>query len=185
MISSKVTHRYAKALLDLAVAEKQLDACFADMKLIESVCIENTDLVLLLKSPIVNTDKKISIINEVFAKKLSKITSLFIQIIATKKREALLPSIAQNFIALHKTHNKITTAKVITASPLDKKLREEVTNYIQSTTEFDVELIEEIDEAIIGGAIVKMGDQQLDGSVRRNIKELKNTYNKNLFIKDF
>ena len=68
---------------------------------------------------------------------------------------------------------------------MDKKLREEVTNYIQSTTDFDVELIEEIDEAIIGGAIVKMGDQQLDGSVRRNIKELKNTYNKNLFIKDF
>ena len=63
MISSKVTHRYAKALLDLAVAEKQLDACFADMKLIERVCVKNSDLVLLLKSPIVNTDKKISIIN--------------------------------------------------------------------------------------------------------------------------
>ena len=51
--------------------------------------------------------------------------------------------------------------------------------------DFKIELIEEIDKAIIGGAIIKMGDQQLDSSVRRNLKELKNTYNKNLYVKDF
>jgi F-type H+-transporting ATPase subunit delta len=185
MIASKITHRYAKALLDLAITESNLDACYADMKLIEEVCAENSDFVLLLKSPIINMDKKISIINEIFGKKLSKITSLFINIITNKKRESLIPLIAQNFIALHKTHNKIATAKVITASPLDEGLRAEVSKYVKSKTDFNIDLIEEIDEAIIGGAIIKMGDQQLDGSVRRNIKELKNTYNKNLYIKDF
>jgi F-type H+-transporting ATPase subunit delta len=185
MIASKITHRYAKALLDLAITENHLDICLSDIKLIENVCNENAELVLLLKSPIINTDKKLSTINEIFDKNLSKVTSLFIQIIVSKKREALIPLIAKNFISLHKTYNKVTTAKVITASPLDKKLREEVSNYIKSKTDFDVELVEEIDEAIIGGAIIKMGDQQLDGSVKRNIKELKKTYNKNLYIKDF
>ena len=48
-----------------------------------------------------------------------------------------------------------------------------------------IELNEEIDEAILGGAIIKMGDKQIDGSVRRNLKNLKNTYSKNLYIKDF
>ena len=185
MIASKITHRYAKALLDLAIAENHLNSCFNDMQLIEKVCFENSDLVLLLKSPIINTDKKIGIINEVFGGKISKITSLFIQIITTKKRESLIPLIAQNFIRLHKTHHKIATAKFTTAIPLDSELKEKVSNYIKSKTSFEIELIEEIDEAILGGAIIKMDDQQLDGSVRRNIKELKNTYNKNLYIKDF
>ena len=58
MIASKITHRYAKALLDLAITESNLDACYADMKLIEEVCAENSDFVLLLKSPIINMDKK-------------------------------------------------------------------------------------------------------------------------------
>jgi F-type H+-transporting ATPase subunit delta len=74
---------------------------------------------------------------------------------------------------------------VITATPLDDSLRSEVSKYINSKTDFSIDLIEEVDEAILGGAIIKMGDQQLDSSVRRNIKELKNTYNKNLYIKDF
>ena len=185
MISSKITYRYAKALLDLAISENLMKECLADMKLLDKVCKENSELVLLFKSPIINTDKKISIIKEVFENKLSKISTLFIEIISNKNRESLIPLIAQNFIALHKTHNKIATAKVITASPLDKSLRLQVEDYIKSKTDFDLDLIEEVDESIIGGAIVKMGDQQLDGSIKRSIKELKNTYNKNLYIKDF
>ena len=65
MISSKITYRYAKALLDLAISENLMDECLADMKLLEKVCKENSELVLLFKSPIINTDKKISIIKEV------------------------------------------------------------------------------------------------------------------------
>tara|TARA_B100001287_G_scaffold141563_1_gene119086 strand:- start:21197 stop:21754 length:558 start_codon:yes stop_codon:yes gene_type:complete len=185
MISSKITYRYAKALLDLAISNNMMDECLSDMKLLDKVCKENSQLVLLLKSPIINTDKKNSIIKKIFKGKLSKTSSLFVEIITKKNRESLIPSIAQNFIDLHKTHNKIATAKVITASPLDKSLRLQVIDYIKSKTDFDLDLIEEIDKSIIGGAIVKLGDQQLDGSIKRSIKELKNTYNKNLYIKDF
>jgi F-type H+-transporting ATPase subunit delta len=74
---------------------------------------------------------------------------------------------------------------VITASPLDKSQRLQVEGYIKTKTDFDLDLVEEVDESIIGGAIIQMGDQQLDGSIKRSIKELKNTYNKNLYIKDF
>ncbi len=185
MISSKITYRYAKALLDLAISNNMMDECLSDMKLLDKVCKENSQLVLLLKSPIINTDKKNSIIKKIFKGKLSKTSSLFVEIITKKNRESLIPSIAQNFIDLHKTHNKIATVKVITASPLDKSLRLQVIDYIKSKTDFDLDLIEEIDKSIIGGAIVKLGDQQLDGSIKRSIKELKNTYNKNLYIKDF
>ena len=57
--------------------------------------------------------------------------------------------------------------------------------YIKKTGGDEIELTEIVDEDIIGGVIIKMGDKQLDASVTRNIKKLKKTFNKNLYIKDF
>ena len=48
-----------------------------------------------------------------------------------------------------------------------------------------VELTEKVDEKLIGGAIIRMSDKQLDASVLRQINDLKQTFNKNLYIKDF
>ena len=185
MANSRLTYRYAKALLDLAVSQNVISSCLSDMKLIKRTCNENSDLVLLLKSPIVNMDKKINVFKMIFESRLSKMTSLFVEIIINKNRESLIPSIAENFIDLHKSYNKIATAEVITAIPLDKTLKNQIESYLKTKTDFELDIIEKVDENILGGAIIKMGDHQLDGSIKRNLKELKNTYNKNLYIKDF
>ena len=72
-----------------------------------------------------------------------------------------------------------------TANPLDDQLRKQIVDFMKEGNKESIELNEEIDEAILGGAIIKMGDKQIDGSVRRNLKNLKNTYSQNLYIKDF
>ena len=155
------------------------------MKHIVSVCSENKDLSLLLKSPIVKTDKKISILSEIFSKSVSDVTMSFIHIITSKKREMYLEGIAESFISLYKVHNNIETVTLTTAVPIDENTKSEILSYIKKNGKTDVELTEIIDEDILGGMIVKMGDKQLDASVIRDIKELKKTFNKNLYIKDF
>ena len=60
---SRVTIRYAKALLQLSVEEKSLDSSYRDMVLLDSICSESKELSLLLKSPIVKTDRKLKIFN--------------------------------------------------------------------------------------------------------------------------
>ena len=50
MISSKITYRYAKALLDLAISENLMDECLADMKLLEKVCKENSRIIIICKA---------------------------------------------------------------------------------------------------------------------------------------
>ena len=72
-----------------------------------------------------------------------------------------------------------------TANPLDDQLRKQIVDFMKEGNKESIELNEEIDETILGGAIIKMGDKQIDGSVRRNLKNLKNTYSQNLYIKDF
>jgi len=185
MEQSRVTIRYAKALFQLVIEQNTLEQSYNDMVLLDRVCSESKELSLLLKSPIVKTDKKLKILEEIFGSKISKTTMLFINIITTKKRESLLALIAGSFIALYKAHNKIEAATVITADSLDESLKSEVINFIKKHGEDNVELTEKVDSTIIGGAIIRMGGKQLDASVSKAIFELRQIFNKNLYIQDF
>ena len=185
MKATRLSSRYAKSLLGLVVEQNKLEDTLSDMKHIVSVCSENKDLSLLLKSPIIKTDKKMSILSEIFSKSISDVTMSFIHIITSKKREMYLEGIAESFISLYKVHNNIESVTLTTAVPIDENTKSEILSYIKKKGKTDVELTEIIDEDILGGMIVKMGDKQLDASVIRDIKELKKTFNKNLYIKDF
>ena len=110
MIASKITTRYAKSLLDLAIETNQLKECYNDLLAVEALCSKSNDFSLMLKSPIINTSKKLSILKSLFENKLSKTTYLFVELITKKKRESLLHSISKNFIELYKSHHKIITA---------------------------------------------------------------------------
>ena len=103
------------------VEQNKTEDTLSDMKHIISVCSENKDLSLLLKSPIVKTDKKISILSEIFSKSVSDVTMSFIHIITSKKREMYLEGkIAESFISLYKVHNNIETVTLTTAVQLMK-----------------------------------------------------------------
>ena len=112
----KVSNRYAKALLELAVETNSLEDCYSDMNTILTLCQDSKEFYLLLKSPIIKTDKKIIIIEEIFSNKLSELTNDFIKIITSKKREAILDSVAKSFISLYKEKKNIISAKLVTAN---------------------------------------------------------------------
>ena len=185
MKATRLASRYAKSLLSLVLENNSLESTLSDMKLILSVCNQNRDLSQLLKSPVVKTDKKLTILSEIFSNEVTEITMAFISIITNKKREKFLEGIAESFIFLYKIHNNIETVTLTTATAVDNSTKEEIMNYIKKNGKSEVELTEFVDEDILGGVIIRMGDKQLDASVSRNIKELKKSFNKNLYIKDF
>ena len=185
MKQSRATIRYAKALLELSIEQNSLENSYHDMLLIDSVCSESKDFALLLKSPIVKADHKLKIFKDIFEGKLSKSSMMFINIILTKKRESLILGISKSFIALYKQYNNIESAIIKTAVPISQQLKEEVLAYIKSETNNSVELTEIVDAKIIGGAIIKMGDKQLDASVSTELAELRQVFNKNLYLQDY
>jgi len=185
MKQTRATIRYAKSLFTLAVEQDVLEQCKKDMQIVADICAGSKELTLLLKSPIIKKDQKLSIFKEVFYKNLSDVSISFIEIITNKKRESLLESIANSFITLYKAYKNIKSATVITAFPLDDALKQEVKSFIKSHREAKVDLTEKVDKKIIGGAIIRIGDKQLDVSVKKAIAELKQTFSKNLYIKDY
>jgi len=184
MKNTRATYRYAKSLLDLAKEQGALEVCKTDMETLVSICGDSRELMLLLKSPVVKTDKKQVILSEVFSS-CSELTMSFIQLITKKKREALLLDIAEHFLLVYKDSLGIESAVLTTATSIDEETRQNVLDFIKKQGVSQVDLTEKVDESLIGGAILRLGDKQLDASVARQIKDLKQSFNKNLYIKDF
>lgn len=181
----KVASRYAKSLLKIAIEENSLEELHSDMVLVNSVCTNSPDLVLMLKSPIVRTDKKKAVLSEVFGKNVSAMSNAFISIILTKKREGLLSDISDAFIDIYKTHKNITTATVTTAVTLSKEQKSKIIALLGKEGKSDVDLKEVVNADIIGGMVLRIGDKQVDESIKRKLKNLEMEFDENLYIKEY
>lgn len=181
----KIAYRYAKSLLGIALEQNSLEELHNDMQLVNTTCIQNNELVLLLRNPIIKGDKKHTILNAIFDKKISTISHSFINIIVTKKREGLLADIATAFINIYKEHKNIKTAYVTTAIPLSNSQKEKIIELLKSTYKATIDLQETIDKDIIGGMILRVGDNQIDESIKRKINNLEMEFKKNLYVKEY
>lgn len=182
----KVASRYAKSLLLIAIEENSLEELHNDMQLVNDVCSNNNDLVLLLKSPTIKSDKKKAILDTLFTNQISKIAASFISIIITKKREGLLGDIAAAFVDTYKLHKNIKTAQVTSAIALTKEQKEKVIALLSSTNNSSaVDLNEVVDPTIIGGMILRVGDKQIDESIKRKLMNLEMEFDENPYVKEF
>jgi F-type H+-transporting ATPase subunit delta len=182
MKETKTASRYAKSLLDLALDKNSLDKMNADMKLVEEVCEQNPEFIYLLDSPIVKSDKKIAIFNAILKGKVTEDTLIFLALLAKKRRESFLPGIASEFSKLYNTHKGIQKAIVTTANGIDDELRKKVFEVIKKSTSSEIELVEKTNKDLIGGFILKIGDTQIDSSIVRSIKKLKQNFSENPYI---
>ncbi len=185
MKESRVSHRYAKSLLDLALEKGQLEPAMEDMRMVLETINANRDLSILLKSPVVKTDKKQEILKAIFGGQIGVITSEFLMILTRKRREGELEGIAEAFITQYRKHKQILTAVITTASGLDDKLRAQVLDVVkQSAGGKAIELVEKTDKALIGGFVLRIGDKQVDSSVLRQIRNLERNFSENPYISE-
>lgn len=186
MRESRVSHRYAKSLLDLALEKGQLEPVSEDMRLVLETIRANHDLSVVLKSPVINTDKKQEILKAIFGGNIGVITTTFLDIITRKRREGELEGIAEAFVMQYRKHKEILTAVITTAQGLDDKLRAQIMEIVkQSSSGKSVELVEKTDKELIGGFILRVGDKQVDASIIRQIKDLERSFSENPYIKEF
>jgi F-type H+-transporting ATPase subunit delta len=182
MSGIRIASRYAKSLLILCNERGQLDLAQADMKLLESAMDENRDLRVMLSSPVIKADKKVEILNLIFKDKLSEITMGFITLLTKKGREGLLHEVAESFNLQVNLFKGIAEALVTSAVPLDASSREKIMASAIKLAGSKVELREKVDSDLIGGFILKVGDNQIDTSLASRIKLLRREFADNPYI---
>jgi F-type H+-transporting ATPase subunit delta len=175
MSNIRIAKRYARSLIELSIEMNQLDAVKKDMDLLDTLCTQNRDFLLFLKNPIINNYQKLNILKKILKDSVNDITFRFIDIITRKSREDVLPEIAVEFLVQFRKYRKIEIVEVTTPVKLDKKLRAEFENLAKNHIEegWTVEIVEKVDEELIGGFIVRIGDRQIDDSVSSKLRDLK------------
>jgi len=187
MSAGRIATRYAKSLIDLATERNQLDEIFNEIKSFEKNITDNRDLYLLLKSPIITPDKKMTCLNAIYDGKVSTLFQEFINIVVRKRRENFLPEMADAFILQYNKIKGQSHATLITATPVDEALKSKIQTFVMDNTPGakSVEVKNIIDESIIGGFILNFGDNQYDASVKNKLKSLKKKFSINKYIKQY
>ena len=178
MSNSRLAGRYAKPLIELAVKQGILDEIYADMKNFVSICKSNRDFVLMLKSPIIPHLKKADILHKIFDKKVNRLTSAAFDIIVRKNRERYLMDIAEAFINLYNEIKGYQEVTISTSVKIDDHMRSAFEKLVKEISGKTPMMVEKVDPSLIGGYVLKMGDQQLDESISGQLKELELKFKK-------
>lgn len=173
MSESRISSRYAKSLFELAQEQKNLDRVHTDMQLFAATCRENSNLVSVLKSPVIHTDKKRVVLEGIFGKHFNALSIVFLQNLVRKKREGYLPMIAHDFIMLFKGFHNIEIAKITSATALSAPALQELKQKLEKQTGKTIELDCHVDASLIGGVKIQIGDLLFDDSISGHLNQLK------------
>ncbi len=179
MSESRVALRYAKATLDQAVENKALKALEEDMRSIAQTISGNKELSDVLNSPVVKSSDKKNIITEVF-KGSNEITQGLVNVLIENKRVDLLNEVAQKYIILNEELKGQGVAFVTTAVALTSDLEKKILNKVVELTGKKVVVENTIDEKILGGFILRVGDLQYDASIASKLGNLKREFTNSL-----
>ncbi len=185
MQNPRLASVYAKSLLDIAKEQGSIETVLGDMQLIDKICAQSKDFVMMLRSPVIKGDKKASVINAVIGSNLQNVTQLFINLLVNKGRENVLPEIAPAFIKQYKEFKNIHTVKLTSAAPLDAGVRKIIDEKINSAFPGGtIEVESQINADLLGGFVLEVGDKYIDASVRRDLEDIKIQFSKNLYEAD-
>lgn len=182
MKDARAALRYAKAILNLAKDSKAEDTVNKDMSLLIATISENSELAVMLNSPIIKSSDKINVLNALFKDKVNNITLGLFHLLEDNKRIALLKAIAIKYAVIFDHYKHTQEAKVTTAVPLTKAIEKQVIAKIVELTGDKANLINEINPAILGGFILRVGDVQYDASISNYLNELKKEFDNSHYI---
>jgi len=179
-MSSRAAIRYAKAVLDQANHANISEVVFGDMKSIQATLAGSKELRVVLQSPVVKAEDKKQALLQIFEKN-SDVTKALIQILTSNKRINLLGGVALAYVDLYNDSKGVKTATVITAVTLTPEIEAKVLSKLKEMTGSEnITINNTIDERIIGGFILRVGDMQYNASIANQLGNLKREFSKSL-----
>ncbi|MHC4607394.1 MAG: ATP synthase F1 subunit delta [Planctomycetota bacterium] len=173
MINRTLARRYARALLDAAHEDGDVEEVESTLLALKEVYRKDPMLRLALHQPKISRSRRKEILKKPFVGMKTKAFLAFLDLLIEKNRIALIPEIADCFDRLADALAGIVRVEVRSWKPLDEKTRSALQDKLTKLTNRKVELQEKTDPAVKGGMLVKIGDTVIDGTVAYRLKELR------------
>lgn len=184
MRNPKLAGRYAKALMDLASEQGRVEEVFQSVNSLEKTIAQSAELKALFRSPIISTDKKLKVSNALGQQmQMDNLTLSFCNLIINKNRDYFLFEILEAFVDLYKVKNNIAKVALTVAHPLSDAMKASIEQGItKQLSDKKIELNIKVDEKLIGGFILESNNKLFDASIARDLRDIKEQFNKNLHI---
>lgn len=179
MSESRAAIRYAKAILELAAEKKATDAVENDMRGVVATIADSQELRQMLSSPVIAGATKKEVLHAIF-KDSHAISEGLIGMLVDNKRIGLLNEVALKFIILNEQLKGKDIAHVTTAIPMDADMEKKVLAQVAKITGNEVTVKNTVDESIIGGFVLRVGDLQYDASIANKLSNIKREFTNSL-----
>jgi F-type H+-transporting ATPase subunit delta len=176
MVSSKVAHRYALSLLEIALEKDILDNIYTDVRLLIETFDKSDELIRAIDSPVIKPAVKISILDELFSQKVDKETLNFLHFIINKRRETILYAVAKRFVELRNVHLGIVELTVRTAFEFTNDQKTNLKERFEKILNKKSILNFKVDQSLIGGFIAQVGDTVFDASLKHQLELLQKEF---------
>lgn len=169
-----VSKTYGEALFELAMEENKLDVFMEEVKALLQSIEENPEFSKLMNHPKIDKDEKLGVIEAVFGGRMDKELVGFLRLLVTKDRYAQVEEILNYFLYLVKAEKGIGVAYVTSAAVLSQSQKSEIEKRLLETTSYkEMEMSFDVDETLIGGLVIRIGDKVVDSTVKTKLSELK------------
>ena len=168
-----VSKTYGDALFELATEENKEDILLEEAVEIKKLLNENDEFVKMMNHPQISREEKETIVENVFKGRVSDDMAGFLRLLVTNGRFSELESVLDYFIAKIKDFKKIGIAYVATPLALSDSQKSDIEKKLLDTTSYEkMEMNFEIDETLIGGMTIRIGDRVVDSSIRSKLNKL-------------
>lgn len=169
-----VSKVYGDALFETAMDRNKVDALYEEVQTLALILKDNPQLTVLLNNPQVVKEDKVAVMHQIFSGKVEEELMAFLNIIVEKDRQNDMIPIFEYFIQRVREFKKIGTATVTSAVELKKEQKAALEKKLLATTPYvEFEMHYQVDPALIGGMVIRIGDRVVDGSIKTRLYELK------------
>lgn len=163
-----VAAQYAEAVLELAektgagTDEKVLE----DLKAINEVLAQSPDLVVILNHPAVDGEKKSELLLKAFEGKINDVTQRLLRLLSDRRRLDILKPLEERYAEILRAKKNIVSARLTSSKALSQSevadIKARLTEHLGKKLELEVE----VDKSLLGGVVLRLGDQVIDGSLK-------------------
>jgi len=168
-----VAKRYSSALMKLASNDAELNGIYENLVLVYESMDASCEMKTFISHPSIAKPDKKEVLAEIFGDKVSKDVLNFLYILLDRNRFFALGAIINSLKdSMNKKYN-ILVIRAISAVELSKEMKEKLSQKLEAIYQKEINLDTQVDENLIAGMILKIGDKTIDGSVKTRLDSMK------------
>lgn len=168
-----IADRYAQALFEVGEETQTTSELYQELSELVDILNENKDLYNLLKSPLIGREDKKNVMQNIFKNQLSDSMNNFLKIVIDKDRVSTIEHIKESYKSLLNDKNNILEGTAITAVELSEKEIKDLEKNLSIKYNKNVTLKNIVDKTILGGVLVRLGNEEIDGTVKTRLSKMK------------